>query len=124
MKKPKLEILIKKLNDKQTDSLFYYSGQEIARLGKCILIVSGHITLKFKENECSYKDDNAVDELRWRKFTDKKLYNQLYDKNFIDENNWFEVISDKGESVMGDVASTYDEAISLLKTYHAEKVYE
>jgi len=121
MTKEKMKILVPIRNKNQTDSLFYYSGDTVATLGGYTLIVAGHITIKFKENECWYKDDNAVEALLEKNYTDKNIQ-KLYDKGFIDENNWFEVILPDGDCVLGDTANNYNEAIKMLETYYAEKI--
>jgi hypothetical protein len=111
-----LIIVQKKIDKKHSDS-FWYDGL-IASIGKYNLIASGEIDITFKENENNYKNDRAVEEAMHRKLTDKNINNAIWDNN-----NWFEVVDNDGNGVLGDVAYDYDEGITLLKQYYNEKIY-
>ena len=110
-----MEIIQEKLENRE--EAFWYEG-EIAKEGNCILIASGDIRVTFLNGE-HHRDQQAVDYAIELGYTDKDLSNLNYDNN-----NWFEVISDTGESTMGDVAYTYDEGIELLLQYVREQIYQ
>jgi len=119
--KDKLKIFQLKYDEKHVDS-FWYDGQ-IARLDNCILIANGDIRVSFPGSDVWYKNQWAVEEAYQRKYTDKDIH-KLYQTDASGNNNWFEIVSAEGDSVMGDVGSTYDEGIKMLKQYYKEGIYD
>ena len=101
---------------------FWFDGR-VASLGNCVLVASGDIRITFLGTPYdSYKNDSAFEEAMRRKLYDA----DLYDDGYIswDNNNWFEVISDEGDSVMGNVAFTWEDGIDMLIDYYEEGIYE
>lgn len=109
-----MKIIQPRIADNKIDSL-WYDGL-IATYKGFQLIATGHITLRFEPNGSHYSDDQVREELEYRNYTDSDIY-KLFDDNLISENNWFEVLYPNGDSDMGTVVNTYDDAIKLLKTY-------
>jgi len=95
---------------------FWYGGR-IASLGNCVLIAEGDIRCSFPDGYVGC-GDHGVSHARDRGYLDADLGRLEWDMN-----NWFEVVSDHGESVLGDVAYDYDSGIALLIQYVRDKVY-
>lgn len=119
-----MEILQEKISNKHQDSLFY--DGYIAQIGKYILIATGDIEISEITGEYPKRvfarGKRYIDEIDFDDDQDleKKMSSGKYEYN---HNNWFEVIDDTGECVIGDVVYDYDDGIELLKGYHKEKIY-
>lgn len=98
------------------ENSFWYNG-DIAIEGDCILIAEGEIRVTFPDGYVG-RDWHAVEHAMDLGYTDVDLGKFEWDMN-----NWFEVVSKKGESILGDVVYEYDAAIELLKQYVRDKVY-
>ena len=125
-----MEIIEKKIEGKQ-DS-FFYDGEIATSLKangtKLSLIACGDVRIRINDDEY-YKNQQRFEAIETHHLTDKKLQKMEDDGKFEWlNNNWFEVTfvkkgSDVGDSIMGDVAHTYDEAISLLKSYENDNSF-
>ncbi len=130
----KIKIIQKKVSEKHNDS-FWYEGT-IAEVTKqngteIHLIACGEIRIHSKEGNLVYdcKERNEGIEGGLNNDDDlKKIGNDYNDKYYWENNNWFEVVfkqkgSEVFDSVLGDVAYEYDDAISLLNSYIEDKDY-
>ena len=72
------------------------------------------------ENTTKYKNDNAIDELNYRKYTDNEIQ-KLTDADMIYENNWFEYLiifkDDKETIYSNDVFCDIDECLETLNKF-------
>lgn len=111
------KLIIEQKKERKRSDSFWYDGV-IARLDNCILVANGEIRVLFPDESFYRKNGDAVSEAYKRNYTDSDLLKLKFENN-----NWFEVISDKGEDILGDARYTYKEGIKLLKSYVKEKIY-
>jgi hypothetical protein len=116
-KKEKLIIL--QFPEKHRQDSFWFYG-EIAKLGKYILIATGDIECRFENNSKVYKNESAVEYAYEHDLNDRKLHNEKQGVAEWIHNNWFEVVGESGETIMADVAETFDNGIELLKEYYEQ----
>ena len=113
----KIKILQKSFGKNRQDS-FWYDGQiATGKVGKATLSLetAGTIRVMFEENGELYRDTQAVKEALDRNLTDKNLKEIIVFDGWSNS-NWFQIYSDTtGIAINNDVASSYDEAIEMLK---------
>ena len=120
--KPPLKILQEKIRARHES--FWYEGL-VAMCGRYQLVACGDIRVQFGDEDKRWCcNEIAVYEAYQRKLTDKTLYNKRNGIGEVDDNNWFEVVGENGEDVLGDVVFTYDEGIAMLKRYYREDTLE
>ena len=122
----RVEVLhILQFPEKKRQDSFWFDGV-VARLGRYELVACGDLECKFAGDSNWYRDGNAVERAYARKLNDDSLY--LTEKNGVvewDNNNWFEVVGESGECVIGDVDHTFDEGIrSLIHFYEEDSLGE
>lgn len=125
----KVEILVEKMSESLNEPFWYY-GEDIARVqfpnGKKLYAESrGELQVRFEENGTRFIGDNAVTEAINLGLTDKDILD-LYENDLVILNNWFEIVLvDIEGNLIGDesgMATTYDEAIELLKEIGKEQI--
>ena len=100
---------------------FWFNGR-VASLGNCVLIAAGDVSITFLDaHHDNYRNDRAFEEAKRRNLYDADLYDDDYISWY--NNNWFEVISDEGESVLCDVQFTWEAGIDMLIDYYEEGRY-
>jgi hypothetical protein len=119
-----MKTIVNKISEKHNDS-FWYDGA-IAETEHFIAVATGEIDLRrsgdnnfrcngFKSYDETCHKDNVIYDPAFSNDDD------LVEPYYFDMNNWFEVF-EKGDSNIGVVCGTYDEAIETL--LEEEKNYE
>ncbi len=130
----KIKIIQKKISNNHQDS-FWYDG-EIAKVTKSngtelCLIATGEIRIYDKEGTIVFDCKERNEGIKGGLNDDRdlsKIGNSGEDDYSWGNNNWFEIIFKKEEedcfdSILGDVAYEYGEAIELLKSYIENDTY-
>lgn len=130
-----IKILREKISEKHNDS-FWYDNEDIAisktKKGTELLLVScGEIKIRDKDGYIVYSGGKERNEgIEFGLENDDNL-KQIFesDKYEFEYNNWFEVLfkfkdTDTWDCELGNVATTYDEAIELLKSYLEDESWE
>ena len=133
--KNKIEILQERISEDHNDSIWYDGVIAITikpNGTELLLIATGEIRIMSKDGNLVFDGDKERNEgIEGGLNSDKDLKKLGYENNekysWVN-NNWFEVIfKKKGEkcfdSIMGDVAYEYDQAIGLLKGYLVDDNY-
>jgi hypothetical protein len=126
----KIKIIQQKISQRHNDSVWYEGeiATAITKKGtKLSLLACGDILIKNKKGEIVYdgKERNEGIKRGFNSDKDLKKIGQNYTDNYYwENNNWFEVAyMEKGcgwDTIIGEVAYTYDDAIQLLKDYGEE----
>jgi len=130
----KINIIQEKIAEDTQDSFFYdgFIAEAQNQNGtEFNLIACGEIRIFNKEGNLVYDGKERGDGIKGGINNDKdleKIGNDYNDNYYWENNNWFEVIfklKDEScfESVIGDIAHTYNEAIELLKSYLESEDY-
>ncbi len=118
-----IQIFQHRVDDNHLDS-FWYDGL-IATSGRFELIANGEIRIYLEDKDGNYLgmyDRKARDDFIEPK-NDQELQKMYCDEDGyrMENNNWFEIVDEKGESV-GDICDDYDKGIEWLKEVSGENL--